>query len=184
MNGMYSARSNRTALDRRALLQEFRVRHDGKGQVGHATRAQRCMHAGPHAFGRAHRNRALVDDDLVVGHGGPDGTRRRQHMLQIRAAVLARWRADADELQGSVRHCGGDVGRELQSPGRGVAPHHRLQSRLVDRNLPGPQQRDLGLVHVQAQHVIAHFRQAGRRHQTDITRPHYGDLHRLISVWS
>ncbi len=72
-------------------------------------------------------------------------------------------RADADELHRAVLHRGGDVGREMEAAGDHVAQHHLLQAGLVDRDLAVLEQVDLAFVHIHADDVVAHFRQAGAR---------------------
>jgi hypothetical protein len=101
----------------------------------------------------------------------------REHILEIGRTVLVGRRADADELQRAVMHRGGDVGRELQRPAAALRLHHLLQTRLMDRDAAAVEDLDLAFVDIQAQHVVAHFRQAGAGDQADVAGANDGDFH-------
>ena len=82
-------------------------------------------------------------------------------------------------------NCSGAVAAPLAStsvvkrkrPACRVAPDQCLQPGLVDRDAAGLEQLDLGLVHVQAQHVVAEVGQAGAGHEADIAGSDDGDFH-------
>jgi hypothetical protein len=167
-------------LDRRALLQELRIGDDTEGyflaSVVQGIRNYFCNPVGcPHWHGR------LVDHHAVIVHVAADAARRLQHVFHVGRAVFARRRADCDELQHAVRHARRHVGREGQAAGLAVALDDRLQARLVDRDPAGVQRRDLGRIHVQAEHVVAHVRKAGARDEPDIAGADDGDLHGVRS---
>ena len=60
--------------------------------------------------------------------------RDRQHVAQIRGAILVRGRTDGNELEQAVLDALGGVRRELQAPGLGIALDQH-SARLVDRDL-------------------------------------------------
>jgi hypothetical protein len=101
-------------------LRKLRVADDGEVHAD-AAFGQHLLHRRAHPVGGADRHRALVDDDLVVGHVLADAARGGQHVLEIGRSVLVGRRADADELQRPVMHRGDDVGGELQPAIGGIA---------------------------------------------------------------
>jgi hypothetical protein len=173
-------RSGHAVLDRGAFLEELGVGDDREPGVREAARGQLVGHHGPHAVGRSHRHGALVDDDLVVGHVAADAACGGQHVLHVGRAVLVGRRAHADELQRAVRDRGGDVGRELQPARRAVARDDLVQPRLVDRDAALVEDADLARVDVQADHVVAHFGEAGAGDEADVAGADDGDFHGAI----
>ena len=118
MNGAYSARISRMARSSSAptTMRSGRMksstaapsfRNSGFETTAKSTSTPRvrqfARRSAPHLVGRADRHRALVDDDLVVGHVPADAARRGQHVLQVGRAVLVGRRADGDELHRAVR---------------------------------------------------------------------------------
>src|SRR5690606_16696544 len=100
--------------------------------------------------------------------------------LEVGPALLVRRRADADE-----DHLGRGVGplflgREGQPAGLVVALDQVVEARLVDRADAVVQFLDLPGVDVEAGHVVARAGEAGARDQTDVTRAHHGDPHKLF----
>ena len=87
--------------------------------------------------GGAHGNRALVDDDFVIGHEAANIAGCRQHILHIRRTILVRWCPHRNELDRAVLHGACHIGGEVQAPGCHVAPHHVLQARLKNGNATG-----------------------------------------------
>jgi hypothetical protein len=59
--------------------------------------ASSSLDRGAHLVGGAHRHGRLVDHDRVLAQVAPDVARHREHVAQVRRAVLARRRADRDE---------------------------------------------------------------------------------------
>jgi hypothetical protein len=162
---------------RGALLQELGVGDDAEGMVG-AARGQRLRHGLAHLLGRAHRHRALGDDEPAAVHVAADVARRREHVPHVGRAVVAGGRAHGDELHLAVGggECG--VGGEGQAPRGHVAAHHLLQPGLVQRHLASLQARDLVAVQVQAQHFVAHVGQAGAADQPHVAGSDHRQLHR------
>src|SRR5207237_10929643 len=114
------------------------------------------------------RHGALGDDQLGAIHVLADGARHVQHVLQIRRAVLRRWRAHGDEDDIRALNRAAEVGRELQAAVALVPHDERLEPGLVDRQPVLAQAVDLGLVDVDAQDIIAPFREARPRPETDL----------------
>ena len=76
-----------------------------------------------------------------------------------------------------MAHALGGVGRKAQAPLGGVVGHQRLQPGFVDGDVPGAQGLHLGLVHIHAQHLVAHIGQHGALHQTDVAGAKNGNFH-------
>ncbi len=163
-------------LDRRAFLQELGVARDGEGHL-HAALAQRLRDGRADAVRRAHGHRGLVDDHLPLGHAAADVARGLEHVLHVGRPVLVRRRADGDELQRAVRHGLVDVRGEREPARLDVAADHRLEAGLVDGDPALLQDVDLARIHVEAQDVVAHFREAGAGDQADVARADHRDLH-------
>ena len=90
-------------------------------------------------------------------------------MLKIRGPVLVGRRPDRDELEQPVAYALLDVGREFEAPGLDVALDERVQTRLEDRHLATVETRDLFLVYINADDVVAGFRHAGPGDEADVT---------------
>ena len=163
-------------VDRGTFLQKLRVAADGKGHLDAACRQCRGDRRA-HFVGGADGHRALVHDHLVVRHVAADGFCGGEHVLQVGRAILVGWRADADKLQGAMCHCGGHIGRELQPCGGDIALHHRVEPRLVDRNLAAPEHFDLARVDIEADDMVAHFCQACARDQAHIACANDSNFH-------
>ena len=118
--------------------------------------------------GGAYGHGRLGDHDLVALHIAADVVRRGDDVLQVRRAILAGRRADRDQLDLAVRDARHDVGREAQAPRLLVALHDRLEPRLEDRDLAAVQARDLVLVHVEAEDVVAGVCEAGAADEADV----------------
>jgi hypothetical protein len=65
-------------------------------------------------------------------------------------------------------HRGLQIGTEAEPALACVARHQLFQSRLENRHPPGAQPRDLGLILVDARHVVSEIGKAGARHQAHI----------------
>ena len=144
-------------LDGVALLQELGVRHHAELDRDSAPRelfGDRLAHP----IGRAHRHGRFVDDYVIPVHVPRDIGRRSKHVPQVRRAVLVGWRAHGNALQRAMANARGDVGGEHQPSSRFVPAHDGLQPRLEDRDPAFIQHAHLGLVEVEAEHMIAHVR--------------------------
>ena len=74
------------------------------------------------------------------------------------------------------------VGGEVEPPGGMVLLHQLLEPGLVDRHAPGLQPLDLGLVDIDAEHVMADLGQHRPLHQPDISGSENRDLHPRYSL--
>jgi acyl carrier protein len=168
-------------LDRRAFLQEFGVGDHAVGR-GRASLAQLVGDRLADPVGGADGHGALVDHHLVVGHAAADVAGGGQHVLHVGRAVLVGGRAHGDELHGAVLHRAVDVGGELQPAGGDVALHHGLQAGFVDGDAAAFQDPDLFRVHVQAEHMVADFRQAGAAHEAHVPGSDHCYFHERCQV--
>ena len=169
-------------IDGRALFQKLRVA-DHAVRRGDTAFLQLVGHGSAHHVGRAHRHRALVDDHLVIGHVFTDVARGSGHVLHVGRAVLTRRGAHRNELDSAEVRGTRHVGGEVQATRGHIALHHLLQARLIYRDAAVFQNLDLGGIHIQAQHVVAHLGQASARHQTHITCTDNSNFHRpLLSL--
>ena len=134
-----------------------------------------------HLVGGADRHGRFRDDDLVAFHVAANRPRRGDDVLQIGGAVLAGRRADSNELQLRMRYARGHIGREAQTSGMLVALHDGFQAGLEDRNLARVQARDLALVEIEAEDVVAGVREAGAGDEPDVARADDGDIHGVRS---
>src|SRR5690606_4911102 len=164
-------------LDRRAFLEELRVRHHRERDLDTAL-GEHLADGGLDAVRRADRHRALVDHHPIVLDVLPDGPRHRQHVAEVRRPVLVRRGAhrDHDHLAEGDRLLGRQ--REAQAAGLHVGGDDALEARLVDRDVPLAQAIDLDLVGIDAQHLVPAIGQAGTCHETDISRPDHAHFHR------
>ena len=112
---------------------------------------------------------------------GRDGARHREHVAQVRRAVLARGGAHGDQVKQPVLDGPRRIGRELDAAGFRIALDQGFKARLVNRHLAAIQALDLGRIHVHADHVIAGVRQAGAGDETHIAGAENGHAHELSS---
>ena len=163
----------------RAFLEKFRVGDDAEFEL-RAALVQFFLDCGAHLVGRAYRNCRFVHNDRVVVHMLADVACGRYHVLQIGGTVFVRRRSYGDELDCAVFHTRRHVGSEAQATRSHVAFHHIFQARLVNGDTATLEKCDLALVHVQAQHVVANFRQAGACHETDVAGANNTDVHYVV----
>ena len=143
-------------FNRGALLQKFRIRYDAErhrdaalGEFGADRRLHRAR--------RTHRHRALVYNELVVRHVAANAARGGEHVLHVGGAVFVRRRAHGDELDRAKAHALLDVAGEVKALRLDVAQHDFFQARLEDGNFATQQHVNLGLIEIDAQHIVAHF---------------------------
>jgi hypothetical protein len=150
-------------------------------ELGVADDAERVGGLAPddlaHLPGRAHGHRALVDDDLEPVHRMGDLARHAEDVLQIGRAVLALRRADRDEDDGRSTYRFRQERRERQTLLGDVAADQLLEAGLENRHPPLAERADLGSVPIDANHVVARFRETGARHQPHVAGPDDGNLH-------
>ena len=127
----------------------------------------------------ADRHGRLVDHDGEVAADVPaDALRGRAQVLQVGVAVRQRRGLHGDEDHLGAGHRLGVVGGEGHPLGR--LGEQRVHVRLVDRRPPGPQHLDLGLVEVDAGHVVAEEGQADAGGEADVARSDDAHLHREV----
>ena len=163
-------------LNRRAFFQELGVGHHAEWRA-HRPFGQLFFNDAAHHIGGANRHGAFIDDDFVVIHVAPDVAGCGCDVLGIRAAVFAGWRTHGNKLNGAEMRSGFKIGREMQPSGFHVARHHVVQTRLVNRQAPLAQARNLVRVHIQTQHIVANLGQAGASDQANVSGSDNSDFH-------
>src|SRR5690606_20030966 len=118
-------------------------------------------------------HRGLVDHDAILGHVLADGASDLEHVLEVRGAVLVGRRAYGDELKETMGHAGCRVGRERESPGVYRSSNHRLEARLVDRQLALLQLFHFRGIDVHAKHRVTGVRKASPGDKSDVARSEY-----------
>ncbi|MNN14870.1 hypothetical protein D3C81_1279520 [compost metagenome] len=164
-------------LHSRAFLQELGVRDHRVLQVFQPARGQFLTDGGGHAVAGAHWHGGLVHHHLEAGHVAADVARGGQHVLQVGRAVFVRGRAHGNELHVGVLHAGRHVGRKRQAAGSAITLDQLLEARLIDRHAASIEHGDLAFVHIETEHRIAEFRQAGAGDQADIAATDNCDFH-------
>ena len=93
------------------------------------------------------------------------------------AVTTTRGRADSDEDDIGV--CDGpcQIKREAQAAGSAVMGDDRFEPRLEDRHFTALQRLDLISRLVDTDHFVTEIREAGSRHQADITRTDHHNAH-------
>ena len=163
-------------LNRRAFFQELGVGHHAEWRA-HRPFGQLFFNDAAHHIGGTHRHGAFIDDDFVVVHVAPDVAGCGCHVLGVCAAVFARGCTHGNKLNGAEMRSGLEIGREMQPSGFHVARHHVVQTRLVNRQAPLAQARNLVRVHIQTQHIVANLSQTGACDQANITGSDNSDFH-------
>src|SRR5262249_41332713 len=87
--------------------------------------------------------------------------------------------SDGDEADLGGPHGGHEIGREPQPALGEVAADQLLEARLVDGDAALLEHRDLGLVDVDAEDVVAALGEARPGHQTDVAGPDDTQFHRI-----
>ena len=165
-------------LDRRALAQKLRVRHDG--EIG--VRAKLADDPLDLVAG-ADRNRRFIDDDREAIQRLGDGFRGGVDIGKIRVPVAAtRRRAHPDEHRVGAANRRAKLRRERQPALTRVGRDELVQPRLENRYLAPPKTIDLPRVRVDADHVMAKIRETRPRNQPNITRADHRDLHNVTSL--
>ena len=144
--------------DGRALLEELGARH--VAEPGLAALAEDALDALP----RAGRHGALHDERVAVG--GRHRVHDRVHGGEVGVAGVGGRRADRHEHEARVVQRVRDVRGEVQA--LAVARDHLRQAGLVDGDLAVPQARDLRLVDVDAEDVVAELGEARRADEAHV----------------
>src|SRR6185437_601819 len=163
-------------LDRRALLEEFRVGHDVEFDRRDSGLEGR-LDLPAHLVRGSHRYSGLSDDYAIAAHVAGNGPRGGQYVPQIRGAVLIRGGPDRDELEKPVLDAAGRICGEFDTPGFGVATDQRLEAGFMDGDLTAAQPLDLVGIDVDAHDMVAGVRQACACNQSDIAGPKDCDTH-------
>ena len=166
-------------VDGSAFFQELGIGNDAVGDVDRALR-QFVGNGGLDLGGGADRHRALVDDDLVIGHPAADVAGGGEHVLEVGRAVFVGRGADGDELDGAVPDGLFDVRGEMQATGGDITADHVLQTRFVDRDAAFFEDTDFLGIDVQTEDVVADFRQTGATDQTDVAGTDNGYFHGFL----
>ena len=134
-----------------AFAQEFRVGNHGKAMRG-AAFTQDALHL----ITRTDRNGRLGDDDGIIGEVLTHFLRHRIDKGQVRVAITpAAGCADRDKDGAGILDTFGQIRGEGEATGLDVLGHQRVQARFVDRHHVIVKGRDLGLVLVDAHHIMA-----------------------------
>ena len=163
-------------LDRGALLQKFRVGDHVEIHVD-ASLLQRILDLGANPIRCTDRHGRLVHDDPVLIHVLTDRTGDRQHMPQIRGAVLKRRGADGHELKQAEIDSTGNIRCELQAARLQAAFEQALKARFVDWQFTASKPADPVAVDVDAKCLVAGVRKTRGRNQSHITGTVDGDTH-------
>ncbi len=160
-------------LDRRALAQEFRVRHHRDVGVGPRLGDDPLdLVAGPDRHGR------FGDDDGETRHRGRDLARGHVDVAEVGMAVAApRRRADRDEHRLGLGDRPGEVGGEIEPLLAHIGGDQAIEVRLEDGNVAVAQPRDLGGILVDAGDLMTEIGKACPGHEPDISGADHGDAH-------
>ena len=163
--------------DGRAFAQEFGIGgHVEIGAGAHLADDGFDLAAGADRYG------GFGDDNGVAGKGGGDLFRRGEDIRQVGMAVATpAGRAHGDEDGARTGNGGGEIAFEGEASGLDVGGHDLVQAGLENGNGALAQASDLGCVLVDADHIMAEFRQAGPGHQADIARANHGYSHQITS---
>ena len=118
-------------LDRRAFLEEFRIR-DNAELDGDAAPFEFRRDFLTNLVGSSDGHRRFVDDDLVFLHVLADVPRGGEDVNEIGRSVLPRGGSNGDQLEFAVIHRHLNVGCESKVAGRFAPLYHGLQAGFVD----------------------------------------------------
>ncbi|MNC88119.1 hypothetical protein D3C83_39060 [compost metagenome] len=76
-----------------------------------------------------------------------------------------------------MRDAGAHIGGEGEAPGRAIAFHQGLEPGFVNRNPALVERLDLRRIDVQAEHLVAHVREARAGDQAHVSGSNDGDFH-------
>ena len=106
-----------------------------------------------------------------------DGARDTEDVLEIGTAIFIRRRAHRDEDDLAMGDRRGGIGGEIELASRVVTLDDRLEAGFIDGDDALLEALYLGFVDVNADDVVAHFRETGAGDQTYITGTKDCDLH-------
>ena len=119
-------------------------------------------------LGAADGNGGFVDHDAGLAQYPAQLIGYRQHMAQVRRAILLLWRPDGNEDHLGVQRRTAQAGTETQLSAGQVLAQQAVQTGLMNRAMAAPKLRKTCAIALHADHPIAHFGETGRRHQSDI----------------
>src|SRR5580765_186327 len=129
-----------------------------------------------HTAGGTDRHCRLVNDDLEAAHVFADVVRGSEYILQIGRTIFIGRGTDRDELNVTMGHAGGNVGRKCQPTSNAIARDYVFQTRLMDRNTAAVENIDLVSIDIETKHVVTQLRQTSASNQTDITGADNGNF--------
>ncbi len=93
------------------------------------------------------------------------------------AVAAARRRTDRDEHRVGRGHRAGEIGREFEPAGARIVGDQVIEAGLVNRHLAARQSRDLRLVLVDANDLMAEIGKTGAGNKADIAGADHGNAH-------
>ena len=163
--------------DSGAFLQEFRVACDVERDLDSALvelfldDGLDLLRGADRDGGLGHENGVLLD---VLAEGAGDG----EHVLQVGGTVFVRGRAHGAEDHFYIVKDTGEVGRELEPAFALVPENHLVEARFVYGDFAFLEGFNLGLVHVDAGDVDAHFGKACTADKSYIAGSDNRNVHR------
>ena len=158
-----------------AFAQEFRIRHHRAVGIG-----PRFADDALDLVAGAHRHRRLGDDDGEAVERARDLA--RGVIDEVRSAMpvaAARRRTDRNEYRIGLGHRAAEFRREFQPAGTRVDRDQIVEARLIDRHLAARQRRDLSLILVDANDLVAEIGETGAGNKADISGADHRDTHLL-----
>jgi len=101
-------------------------------------------------------------------HVGSDGLGNRKYMSEIGRSIFVWWRAYSDELDHGMFDTHFGIGRKIETAGGVIVIHQSRQSGLKNRNLAPLKPLNLLCINIDANYIVAGFRENSRLHQADI----------------
>jgi len=144
-------------LDGHALLQELGAPGHLDAEIGGRVAGHELLDP----LGGADRDGRLADNERLAGQVRRQVGHGALHVREVRGHAVGALRgADADEVDVAELGNLGIRGGEPQPTGRQVLAEQLVEAGLVERNVTAGQLGDLGLVDVEADHLIAELREA------------------------
>ena len=157
----------------KAFSQKLGIRHHVKIDVGMSGHGLSNLVCRPYWDG------ALVHDDFVGRHDLAQFICDAEDVTQVGRTVFARRRGQGQKHNVRVVHGFLQVCRERKASRGDVAVEQRVQVGLVDGHLAGFHGGHLGLVDVDANHVVARLCEARSCDKSNVSSSNYGDIHEI-----
>ena len=166
-------------VDRHALLEKLGIAGHVDVPAGDLLQPRGQFRVG------AHRHGALADDDALGGDVRPDLLDDRPERREIDRLVGSRRSSHGKKHHPRLLRRRRQIGSESQPAVGDVSRHQFGQSRLIDRDMAAVEHVDLLPVAIDANHLVARFRQARAADQSHVTGSDDDDVHvsplRLLS---